>query len=179
MQVFESLARENKWGSGSSKPLASLLTEVREGETVIEWDARGKPIRVLSLTQVLIERPGRGVLIEIEQSWRGRPGGRRRGLIPCEKMTPGELPADAAIRCAREELGIELLNPREVSWWTERIEAASFPGLMCRYVKFLVEGDDNPQIPDEDFWREDPSSANIEANLFGWRSKKEVSYGYG
>lgn len=143
------------WGRDGAKRLIDLQRELVAGESRL-LDA---PLRRrVEVVEVWIARGDR-VLIELEQ---GMADGRRRARRspPSEKLHPGEAARDGALRCLREELGVE---PGQVTLGAvhpPRLRAAisvSYPGLSSVYrlhrVEARVDG-----LPDEPFETDEAGS---------------------
>lgn len=161
----------NGWGQAESKRLADLWAEYKSGEAVIEDDP---PARLLNVAEIAIRRGGL-LLLEIKQEF---ADGRHRARLvpPSEKLKPDESPRAAALRCLREELGLDEAHVR-IGKIEQTIEHAadspSYPGLLTRYVfhTFAATAD---TLPDEDFYHVNTAPDDpIRRHLWGWRQEKE------
>lgn len=139
----------SRWGQGAAKTVSNLWAEIQKGESVISNDP---PLRSLEAVRIIVRR-GDAILIEAHQ---GFTTGRRRarGWPPSEKMQPGEHYADAALRCLREELGVEDGNARvKPETYRRKVSeevAQSYPGLRTRYTFHIVDAI-VPGLPEHDF----------------------------
>ena len=137
------------WGHDNAKTVADLAREVANGESTLKLDP---PRRVVHVVQVAIWR-GERVLIEAAQEF-GDGRMRRRNHMPSEKMLPNEDPVGAALRCLKEELGLdadELIgSPRYTNSSEKMIDSPSYPGLTSQFTmhQVLVE---TAALPDENF----------------------------
>ena len=126
------------WGRGAAKTVADLWAEIRKGESVMQEEP---PLRSVQAVRVVVRR-GDTVLIEARQAF---DGGRRRerNRPPSEKMHPGEPYTDAAMRCLREELGVDERDVQlhEQTYRRKVWEGnpASYPGLSTRYIFHILE----------------------------------------
>jgi hypothetical protein len=157
------------WGSGGTKSVADLWRELENAECALTADP---PERLVSFTQVNIEIGGRR-LFEVAQklvSGDVRP----RDSPPSEKMIPGETPEQAAIRCLREELGVEAC-PDDVVPGSHKVPeksspSLSYPGLRTHYVmhevSMRVDG-----LPNTEFTTTERSSTDhaVETHYWAWR----------
>lgn len=157
------------WGSGAAKGLADLWHEYRTGETRFEDDP---PARVVEVAQVIIRR-GERVLIELAQEM---ADGRRRERLrpPSEKLLAGESPHNAAVRCLREELGLDVapgeLISRGVEEWQS--DSPSYPGLPTRYRLYSFETT-GAALPDEPFKRDNAADGDpVRRHWWVWRAKE-------
>lgn len=126
------------YGRGAAKPLAFLLEEVHEGETVLTVAPSGTPLRLVSVLNVTLLNDRGQRLVEARQVL---PSGnvRTRGLPLSEKMLPGESWQAGAVRAVKEELGPVLppayqLEIRSETYreQVEEKESQSYPGLTSR-----------------------------------------------
>ncbi|HJZ04801.1 hypothetical protein A2634_00945 [Candidatus Amesbacteria bacterium RIFCSPHIGHO2_01_FULL_48_32] len=132
-----------EWGTGESKTLAHLLTEIRSGEVKIE-DSGKKVLRSVKGVGInVFFSQGQGVLKLVEEKQVFSDGRERRRSLSTsigEKMRPGELPDEAAIRTLKEELGIigvALFNTGVED--REQILSTSYPGLWSKYKVYIYE----------------------------------------
>ncbi len=159
MQTFqneselESWLRESgidlsQWGVGPAKSVHDLWQEIVAGESSV---TRGATVRRISLVNVILCRGG-ACLVEAEQEL--RPGEwRMRNRYPSEKITPGENPAETALRCLQEELHIdpETVRVRSVAGPESQAgESRSYPGLCTEYSVYQVEVNAD-HLPDGEF----------------------------
>ena len=166
-----------QWGFNNAKTVADLWEEIVKQETRIQE----KPLlRIVEVVQVIV-RKGDNVLIETQQEFTdGRTRGRKDP--PAEKLRAGENHVDAALRCLKEELGIERKDIDVIgSVYRKRqevMESPSYPGLKTLYIFHEVEARVN-QLPDEDFFtyesfckKNDP----IRKHYWSWKNKpKELN----
>lgn len=145
------------WGTGGTKTVEALWTEIAAVETILQ-DA--PPLRILRVTEILIEHDGK-VLYEVEQALRdGRR--RRRNHPPTEKICGRESVEETVYRCLSEELGV---SPSQVDGLivaqTPTITegaSPSYPGLRTRYLLYPVTVA-MVGLPNSEFWTEE-SAAN-------------------
>jgi 8-oxo-dGTP pyrophosphatase MutT (NUDIX family) len=139
----------DSWGTGGSKTVATLWTELHRGESQLE----STPLRRLVTVVRVIIRRGDRVLMETAQDF---DDGRRRYRLqpPSEKMRPAELPENAAVRCLQEELGVPAssvqLTPGSSRRWERERESVSYPGLRTCYRFYSVEAHVSG-LPDQPF----------------------------
>jgi len=139
----------SNWGHNNAKTVADLAREVANGESTLHVDP---PRRVVQVVQVSLWRDER-VLIEVEQEF-GDGRKRERGHVPSEKMLPNEDPIGAALRCLKEELGLDtdqlLGSPRYINSSKKMRDSPSYPGLLSQFTmhQVLVE---TMALPDENF----------------------------
>ena len=144
----------SQWGTGGTKSLANLWDELVNGDIAIQDNP---PVRVVGVVKILI-RKGDRVLTEVEQELGDGEVGRRRKrwCLPSEKMKPGEKPEDAALRCLKEELGLDEQDVISLKFTHEKVkesDSPSYPGLSTQYTFVTIEARVNG-LPDTDFWRE-------------------------
>lgn len=158
------------WGQGAAKTISHLWTEIHKGESIMHDDP---PLRILQAVRVIVRRGDR-ILIEAHQ---GFATGRRRerGWPPSEKMHPGEHYVEAALRCLREELGVEDEGARlrQETYRRNVLEevAQSYPGLRTRYTFHIVEAV-VPGLPHHDFQTRELASGPgepISVHYWEWR----------
>ena len=140
----------SQWGYGSAKSIENLWDELACGEMYLQ---NNPLLRVVPVVQVIIRR-GDKLLIEAEQQFADQRK-RYRNHPPSEKMKPGENHLDTAIRCLREELGVEaediefiLASYRQAK---KELESPSYPGLWTSYIFHIIEAKVSG-LPDTDFW---------------------------
>ena len=160
----------SSWGRGETKRLEDLWQEYASGEAVFTDDP---PTRLLEVAELLIRR-GAAILLELEQEF---SDGRRRSRLapPVEKLKRGEDARSAALRCLREELGLDeeqVALSRE--WGTRELieDSPSYPGLLTRYRFHTFEAE-TAALPDEDFIRENTAGGDsVRRHRWGWRPEK-------
>jgi hypothetical protein len=165
------------WRQGEAKGVKNLWHELVVGESrLVDDPAR----RLVDIVQVIVHRE-RLKLVEVEQEF-GDGRRRTRNLPPSDKIHPDEDYATAAVRCLREEVGIDEKDVTLVEGTYSRkqrmVDSRSYPGLPTRYtfhtVQALVKG-----LPDNDFWQEnaafDGQSDPIKRHRWAWRPVSEGS----
>lgn len=157
------------WGVGDAKTATNLWQEYVAGESAFEDNPPG---RLVEVVQLRIRR-GDTVLVELAQEFAdGRT--RVRWRPPSEKMKRGETMRDVALRCLREELGLEKSAARleaTVRVTEIRQESPSYPGLPTRYVFHIFSGETDA-LPDGDFHRDNAAPDDpIRRHLWGWRAE--------
>lgn len=158
------------WGEGNAKSIDNLWDELKDGEVALQADP---PLRLVNVAQILVRR-GKQILVEAEQEL--EDGQRRfRNQPPSEKMKPGESYLETAVRCFKEELGI---NPENVIMLTETYQQAiresdslSYPGLKTQYTFHIIEAQVNG-LPQTDFWLENRAYGAgdpVKRHLWKWQ----------
>lgn len=161
----------SRWGQGAAKSVSNLWSELRQGESRLSDDP---PLRSLEAVRVIVRR-GDAILIEAHQVF--ATGRRRaRGWPPSEKLQPGEHYVEAALRCLREELGVEdgRARVRPETYRQKVLEemAQSYPGLRTRYTFHIVEAI-VPGLPDRDFkTREQATGPGEPISVHYWEWRK-------
>lgn len=160
------------WGQGAAKTIANLWTEIQKGESTIQDDP---PLRMLQAVRVIVRRDD-SILIEAHQ---GFATGRRRerGWPPSEKMHPAEHYTEAALRCLREELGVEdgAARLRHETYRREELEevALSYPGLRTHYTFHIVDAV-VPGLPHHNFQTRERATGPgepISVHYWEWRKR--------
>jgi len=140
-QLYEWLGEQDvdtsQWGDAGAKAVVDLWNELQHGESTLHTDP---PLRRVHVVEVLV-RDGDQLLIEREQHFSdGRV--RMRNRPPSEKMLPDEQPEAAALRCLREELGVEpaaiSFALQEITKRTVRMDSGSYPNLCSEYHFYTV-----------------------------------------
>jgi ADP-ribose pyrophosphatase YjhB (NUDIX family) len=159
------------WGTGNTKSITHLWHEIHEGEVNLQEDP---PLRVVNVVQVII-RQGDRILLEAEQEF-GDGQRRFRNQPPSEKIKPEETYIDAALRCLREELGLEEQQITLVTASHKVLQtfaqSFSYPGLPSQYTFHTVEAAVSG-LPDTDFWRENRAPGRgdpVIRHRWAWRS---------
>lgn len=160
----------SRWGQGAAKSVSNLWAEIQKGESVLSDDP---PLRTLEAVRIIVRR-GDAILIE---AYQGFVSGRRRarGWPPSEKLHPGEHYADAALRCLREELGVEdggaRVKPETYRQKVLEEVALSYPGLRTRYTFHIVDAV-VPQLPSHAFKTREKATGPgepISVHFWEWR----------
>jgi len=140
-----------RYGENTSKPLSSLLMELRTGECSLDRGCiTGRLTRRVEPVFVILHYNGK-VLVETSQVL---PSGnkRERCMLLAEKRKPSDNSAvEAALRGLMKELhvatpagglpvGISYRKDRDACF-LEEMEAASYPGLPCVYQNHQVHFD--------------------------------------
>lgn len=138
------------WGADGTKSTIDLWHELQQGDIVLQDNP---PLRVVHVVQVIIERQGK-ILIEAVQEF-GDGSQRQRQQPPSEKIKVTESYADAALRCLKEELGvneadiaIDLSSHRQKY---VQADSPSYPGLPTAYTFHLINAT-IMGLPNVDFW---------------------------
>ncbi|MEJ2747296.1 MAG: NUDIX domain-containing protein [Anaerolineae bacterium] len=158
------------WGEGNAKTVGHLWDELQEGEARLQ---DSPPLRLVDVVQIIIRR-GKQILLEAKQEL-GNEQVRFRNQPPSEKMKAGENYAEAALRCFREELGVEetavtFFHDTYTQIETET-DSLSYPGLKTRYTFHVIEAQ-VAGLPDEDFWRDNSAFAAgdpVKRHQWTWR----------
>ena len=116
--------------------MTKLLQEQRSGWAELRLALDGKPLRVVRAVNVpIVSDDGRRTLV---CTHRTASGGERRevGQPLSGKLRAAEAEAEAAQRCAKEELGVGVaLVPGTRSEHTAaKSTSSAFPGLLCRFM---------------------------------------------
>jgi hypothetical protein len=164
----------SRWRSAGRKSVANLWDEIANGEAYIQDDP---PLRVVNVTQVIV-RKGNRFLREVEQEF-GDGTRRSRDNPPSEKMIHDESCTEAALRCLKEELGI---NAHNVTFVTPEcrqeqkvLGSPSYPGLLTQYTFYIVEANVEG-LPDAGFWRDNAAFGQgdpIKRQRWVWRANPE------
>lgn len=140
------------YGKGKAKTLNSLLKEINEGESKLEFNPLTRVITVLFLS---LMRNGK-VLTEVDQYFHQTPEreafSRQRMSVLAEKMLENETPDAAVKRALNEELGVDYIPSDTIIHRTiETRISASYPGLPTKYITYQVVMDAPDEIPNEKF----------------------------
>ena len=160
----------SEWGKGEAKTIADLLTEITNGECVLQDNP---PRRIVSVAQVLIRR-GEYTLIEARQEF-GDGRARLRNHPLSEKIKPGEHYQEAVRRGIQEELGVppESISVLASSYRQtyEETPSPSYPGLRTLYIFDIVEARVEG-LPEADFWTRESGNARsdrVSTHFWEWR----------
>lgn len=161
----------SQWGKGAAKSVANLWQEIMNGDTRLQDKP---PLRLVQVTEVVI-RDGDKVLVEAEQEF-GNGSRRQRNRLPSEKMRLDENVREAALRCLKEELGIDsesvtFLDAPPAKYKLMK-ESPSYPGLPTQYTFYRLETAVTG-LPTGDFWRDNAAFAHgdpIRRHKWRWRS---------
>jgi hypothetical protein len=160
----------SRWGTGPTKSVADLWSELQCGESVLTADPPQRHVRAVAV----IIRRNDAILIEAAQTFRTGIS-RERSIPPTEKMLSGESVETAAIRCVQEELGITLderaLVPGTHTVAENERYSQSFPELLSRYTVHEVEIR-VPGLPDTPFSTKeslDGTDTAIQDHYWEWR----------
>lgn len=164
------------WGCGSTKSVADLWTELKNGEITLQCDP---PLREVGVVQIIIRRDDL-VLLEVEQEF--ETGKRRsRNIFPSEKLRNQEDYLSAAKRGLKEEID---LDPQQVDFVEPSYKirhqvsnSPSYPNLATRYTIHSIEAAVT-ELPLADFWRKNHAHAEgdpVKKHLWGWRLEQEAS----
>ncbi len=143
----------SRWGIiRGTKSVANLWDEFVNGDIQLLDDP---PRRSVHVVEVRIQK-GQYVLQELEQEF-GNGERRARNRLPSEKMKPSEDCMIAALRCLKEEIGVEEKDVSFVGPVCEQVrklinDSPSYPGLSTKYTFHTVTVEVNG-LPDTDFWR--------------------------
>eukprot|EP00471_Norrisiella_sphaerica_P003185 CAMPEP_0184493604 /NCGR_PEP_ID=MMETSP0113_2-20130426/26458_1 /TAXON_ID=91329 /ORGANISM="Norrisiella sphaerica, Strain BC52" /LENGTH=458 /DNA_ID=CAMNT_0026878927 /DNA_START=143 /DNA_END=1516 /DNA_ORIENTATION=+ len=154
------------WGTGTTKTVKDLWTELEDRESVIavlnNGLGRKQLVRRVEVVRVIVRRRVQEnfVLIEKRQVFAdGRE--RQRGTVMAEKMQAGETPLEAAKRGLLEELSGRLDDPNDIQSLSlssetqnDRRSSISYPNLESEYeiheVNALV-----PTLPLAEFYTDE------------------------
>lgn len=160
----------NAWGGDQAKRVVDLWQEIAKGEAGIQDNP---PLRTLEVVRVIIRRE-KSVLVEAEQEL-GSGQQRWRNQFPSEKMKRGESYREAALRCLREELGVDdeqvTLLPSTYQRVEKTAESISYPGLTTHYTFHIVEAR-VAGLPQTDFWRNNVAFDHgdpVKRHRWSWR----------
>jgi len=124
----------SKWGYGESRTLDELYKEIEDGETELS-ELDGELIRTVTVVGIVVTCNDFKLKEDRQEFIDGRKRHRELNVSCAEKLIKGETPKEAAVRCIKEELGIEIhaseLIPR-ISHSDINI-SSSYPGLKCVY----------------------------------------------
>lgn len=134
------------WGRGPTKPLDSLLAEIRLGESRLQVDASGALWRAVTVVgvDVFFVDPREGMLRLVEDRQEFSSGASRRRSLHtslAEKQLPRETPDAAARRAIEEELGLPTrgLCIRPKGTGTTEGMSSTYPGLRSRRILTYFE----------------------------------------
>ncbi|HEX6383033.1 MAG TPA: NUDIX domain-containing protein [Anaerolineae bacterium] len=140
------------WGTGGTKSVINLWNELQEGDVALQDTP---PLRVVHVVQVIIRRQN-SILIEAMQEF-GDGSRRYRNQPPSEKVKTGEDYLDAALRCLREELGVDerdvVFNLSSYKQVQVQADSPSYPGLPTQYTFHLIEAAVKG-LPEANFWHD-------------------------
>lgn len=141
-----------EWGTGESKTLEHLLTEINSGEARLQDTENDRILRIV--TGVVINvffQQGQDILKLIEDKQIFVDGRERRRNLSTsigEKMKTGESPDAAANRALREELGIVGVAISNTGVENrEPIPSTTYPGLWTKNTFYVYEA----QLPPHHF----------------------------
>ena len=142
-----------------AKSAHQLYTELVDRECMLRL-INGRVMRCLSVAKVRVQRPGSDdYLVETYQkfTWKPKDPGRvRNNILLSEKISPGERPAEAAVRGVLEELKPYVVSEDDLSVLgllhetLETTPSPSYPALMSRYTLHEV-GIQVRGLPDAEF----------------------------
>lgn len=146
--LSESNIDYSKWGKNEYKSINDLYLEIVNGDCMIE----DGPVRQISISVVNIS-VDEYILYEKGQMMKSGSY-RKRNKLPREKIKVGEGANNAAIRCMKEELGLQRDEYEILSVAKEPIvyvkESASYPNLKTRYLQYdVIVG--TKALPSSDF----------------------------
>lgn len=160
LNQLEKLLNDNgietaKWGLGKSKSIFALYREILEGETKLSF-IDGVLTRELHVVGIVVTC-GDYLLKEEKQVFTdGRARYRELTSSCTEKMIEGETPKEAAVRCLKEEIGIDVHETEltaKVSHTTEDI-SSSYPGLKSIYYRNPFSYEMKPELFKEEGYQE-------------------------
>ncbi|MCB0175078.1 MAG: NUDIX domain-containing protein [Anaerolineae bacterium] len=150
----------SQWGISGTKSVTNLWDELVNGDIQLLDDP---PRRSVHVVEVKI-RKGHYVLQELEQEF-GNGERRVRNRLPSEKMKPSENCMIAAVRCLKEEIGVDEKDVSFIDPNCEQVrkltnDSPSYPGLSTKYTfhTVTVEVDGLPDT-ETDFWRHNAAYA--------------------
>ena len=121
----------SSWGKGSSKNVNSLFNEIKNKECSIEI-IDGEPVRSVEVATLMITYKGQKLKEDYQKFTDGRVRRRNNPSSCSEKMLMGENQVDAALRCMKEELGIDAKASQLRNYRSEESknrDSMSYPGL--------------------------------------------------
>lgn len=136
-----------KFGTGGAKTVQHLLTEIKDGESVMSTNGEGRLFREVGVLwlDVLCKRGDGSVyaLREDRQEFHdGRVKRRNLGSSLGEKLKPSEAPEDAVVRALAEEIGFAGETSELYSFGHEETTRTpdNYPGLETDYhfYKYLT-----------------------------------------
>lgn len=163
------------WGTGKTKSIQDLYTEIKEHESVLVQDGAEfyRELSVAAIQVVFADQQGnRFILVETEQVWHDGSGRRRSRELEqslSEKLIAGEDPLTGAMRAVREELGVPVSQDLLVAQQPYVVQAGanSYPGLQSRYAVFPY----TVAVPSEHFHPEGYVEHGTEKDTsFQWKS---------
>lgn len=142
------------WGKvGGTKSINSLFNEIKNKECIIDI-IDGRPIRKVEVATLIVTYKGQKLKEDYQKFTDGRVRRRNNPSSCSEKMHLGENPMAAAVRCAKEELGLYSFKASQLRNSTKEEsgirESMSYPGLdsMTVAYKFECELTDEQYNPD-------------------------------
>jgi hypothetical protein len=124
----------NNWGNGDTRTLKELYKEIVDGETELT-EVDGELIRTVTVVGIVVTCNDFKLKEDRQEFTDGRIRHRDLSVSCAEKLIKGETPKQAAVRCIKEELGIEI-HERELTPHVSHSNkdlSSSYPGLKCIY----------------------------------------------
>jgi hypothetical protein len=124
----------NDWGNGETRTLKELYKEIVDGETELS-DNFGELIRTVTVVGIVVTCNDFKLKEDRQEFTDGRIRHRDLTVSCAEKLIKGETPKQAAVRCIKEELGIEIHESELVPHVNHSTAdmSSSYPGLKCVY----------------------------------------------
>ena len=144
------------WGLGESRTLFELYCEIVSGETELFLDDDGKLYRTLHVVGIVVTCQGRRLKEDRQEFVDGRKRHRNLSVSCAEKIIKGETPKQAAVRCLKEELGINVHETEviaKVNHSNTEI-SSSYPGLNSVYYRNPFEYEMKPEFFKEEGYQE-------------------------
>ncbi len=152
----------NNWGKDDSRTIEELYKEIVDAETelfeirTLPEDSEPTLLRTVTVVGINVTC-GKYRLKEDRQEFvDGRVRHRNLNVSCAEKLIKGETPRQAAVRCLKEELGIEIheteLRPH-ISHSNVDI-SSSYPGLNCMYNRNPFDYEMKPEFFNPDGYQE-------------------------
>ncbi len=163
----------SEWGKQGHKSIDNLLAELQEEDCVIKTEA----IREISIAVINIENKGK---LLFEESQRMKNGFiRQRNKLPREKIKQNEEVIEAAHRCLKEEVNLQVEDFTIIkASKTPKVyikESASYPNLKTRYLHYdiFVSTD---KLPNENFTTKENGEEHdpVDIHYWTWITKNNI-----
>ncbi len=163
----------SEWGKQGHKSIDNLLGELHEKDCIIKTEV----IREISIAVVNIENKGKLLFEESQKMKNGFI--RQRNKLPREKIKQNEEVIEAAYRCLKEEINLEvedftIIKVCETPKVYTKV-SASYPNLKTRYLHYdiFVSTD---KLPNENFTTKENGEEHdpVDIHYWAWVTKNNI-----